>query len=95
MKNTIKDKLDQLKQKMGKDPSLKNEYEKDPVLFLEKNGIDTDDLPPEILEKISGGFISLFTDLLFGSSGGGDTTVNNYNNYGSDNSIISDSNVRR
>ncbi len=36
-------------------PSLEKEFQKDPVAFLKKNNINADDLPPEVMEKISGG----------------------------------------
>jgi hypothetical protein len=94
MKNKTKYKLKELKQKIEKDPSLKGEYEKDPALFLEKHGIDTDDLPPEILEKISGGlwWVAPIVDLFMPSSPSAPTNVNHYYNNGQGNTIISDSN---
>jgi hypothetical protein len=94
MKNKTQIKLEQLKQKIEKNPALKDEYAKDPALFLEKHGIDTDDLPPEILEKISGGlwWVAPLVDTFMPSSPSAPTNVNHYHNNGQGNTIISDSN---
>ena len=53
-----KKKLLKLMNRVQKDPKLAKAFEKDPVAFFEKNNINTDDLPPEVMEKISGGFLA-------------------------------------
>lgn len=62
MKKSTKTNLDKLMKRAKANPKLDKEFQKDPMAFLEKNNINTDDLPPEVMEKISGGI--LFTTAL-------------------------------
>ena len=108
MKNKTQSKLEQLLKKMQKNPAMQSEFEKDPPLFLEQHGVDTDNLTPEILENISAaGFlddawnafkkytpIGIIGDALFGGDKG-DVTNNININQGNNNQIIDGSNVRR
>ena len=106
MKNKTQRKLEQLLKKMQNDTAMKGEFEKDPPLFLEKHGIDTDNLTPEILKNVSAaGFwgdvgnafktyhpVGIIGDAIFGGDNG--DVTNNYNiNQGNNNTIIDDSNV--
>ena len=57
MKNINRKNARKLIKRAKADPSLEKEFQKDPVAFLKKNNINTDDLPPEVMEKISGGIV--------------------------------------
>lgn len=106
MKHKTQSKLEQLMKKMQNDTAMKGEFEKDPAVFLEKNGIDPDNLPPELLENISAaGLFDSFVDAwkkytpvgiigeaVFGGDKG-DTTNNININQGNNNQIINDSDI--
>lgn len=55
MKKTNKNNLETLMKRAKSNPNLDKEFQKDPMAFLKKNNINTDDLPPEVMEKVSGG----------------------------------------
>ena len=55
MKDKSKSSLKKLLKRAKSNPALEKEFQKDPVAFLKKNNINADDLPPEVMEKISGG----------------------------------------
>ena len=109
MKNKTQSQLEQLMKQMQNDVAMKSEFEKDPPLFLEKHGIDTDNLTPEILKNVSaagflddvwGAFktyhpIGIIGDAIFGGDKAGDVTNNININQGNNNQIIDGSNVRR
>lgn len=57
MKDKSKSSLKKLLKRAKSNPALEKEFQKDPVAFLKKNNINTDDLPPEVMEKISGGIV--------------------------------------
>ena len=62
--------LTKLMERVKKNPRLEKEFQKDPIVFLEKNNINTNDLPPEVMEKISGGMF-VVDDLLLATAAAG------------------------
>lgn len=55
MKNINRKNARKLIKRAKANPGLEKEFQKDPAAFLKKNNINADDLPPEVMEKISGG----------------------------------------
>ena len=53
--------LKKLLNKINSNPGLIEEFKKDPEAILKKHNIDPDDLPSDVIEKISGADFGLIT----------------------------------
>ena len=86
MSKSIKEVMDLIKN----NKEMQKQYQEDPVNFLESNGVDTNNLPEEYLEKIAGGFVGAFLPDINVSL---DLSTNNENsNTGNNNKIYNGNN---
>ena len=66
MNQDTKKNLESLITRINKNPELKKKFKENPEEILKKNNINPDNLPAEVMEKISGGSVALCVAILGG-----------------------------